>query len=308
MSPGFGQLPQHALRVLAASVLLLTATPANAFGAPTTCFPHGSETILESSTARVFATSRSASGNLRVFGCLYGLDRPFILVRDSEVEFGSEINNIRVAGAYVGFGFLLDEAEFGSTAHVRVVDLRTGHREHDSVATSKFFGDVFDVELAPTGAVAWIARAYDDTEGEPVPAGCKPKTRFRCEYPYEVRKIDHDRPVLLDRGHAIAPNSLTLGRGTVDWLDDGVVRTASMDGALPLTGFPAGTVALAGLLLLVAGMSLRGQTRRGPLPFLPLEDRADTDKSRGLRISRAGGYGTSSATDDGAAPRSSSLT
>jgi hypothetical protein len=249
------------LGVLACSGLLLMAAPAAAPSQPTSCLPQRSRTVLATSTARVFSTSRSASENLRVYGCLYRVGRPFLLVRDFEVEFGSAITNVKLADPYVGFGFLLSEAEFGSVAHVRVVNLANGRREHDSLATGKFFSDVFDLELTRAGTIAWIARAYDDTEGEPVPAGCKPRSRFLCDYPYEVRKSDDHRPVLLDRGHQVSPRSLQLGRGTVTWFKAGALRTANLTGALPSTGFPITRLALGGFLLLVVGVSLRISAR-----------------------------------------------
>lgn len=236
------------------------ATPDAATSQPTSCFHKGARTLLASSTARVFSTSSSPSGNLRVYGCLYRVGRPFILIRDFEVEFGSSITILKLADPYVAFAFLLDEAEFGSVAHVRVLNLADGQRTHDSLATGKFFSDVSDAEVTPAGTVAWIARAYDDTEGEPVPAGCKPVTKFRCDYPREVRKAENHRAERVDSGRAISPASLELARGIVTWRKAGARRATSLPGALPSTGSPSLRLIAGGLLMLVLGSGLRIST------------------------------------------------
>src|SRR4051812_17511875 len=107
------------------------------------CQALGSVTIRKTELTRIYTKSGT------YYGCLYRSNRRFALVRDSEVEYGLSIVHLEVAGPYVGFGYVLDEADFGSVAYVRVLDLRDGTRKHDAYAADRgFYSDIFDVALA----------------------------------------------------------------------------------------------------------------------------------------------------------------
>jgi hypothetical protein len=187
---------------------------------------------------------------------------PFRLVRPFQVEFGVDLQKIVIADPYVGFGFTLDEANEGSVGWVRVLNLTTGTRTHNEAAADHFFSDVNDIELTPAGSVAWIARAYAVTEDVGKGSSCQPRKRskFYCDYPFEVRKADDHRSVLLDRGVRVDPESLRLNGQRIAWLHDGVLRSGTLKGTLPLTGFPVGLIVFGGLLLLLAGAMIRSRS------------------------------------------------
>jgi hypothetical protein len=88
---------------------------------------------------------------------------------------------------------------------------------------------------------------------------CKPRkgNKFYCDYPYEVRKADDHRSVLLDSGIGVDLDSLPLNGRRITWLHDGVLRSATLKGTLPVTGFPVGVVLISGLMLLLAGILIK---------------------------------------------------
>jgi hypothetical protein len=119
------------------------AFPAQALSAPTGCFAPGSSTISDTATARVFSMPGNSPTNPRIYGCLYRVNRPFRLVFSSEVESGVDFQDIEIADPYVGFGFTLDEASGeGSAAYVRVLNLMSDRRVHNTAAAGHFFSDV----------------------------------------------------------------------------------------------------------------------------------------------------------------------
>jgi hypothetical protein len=184
------------------------------------CQALGSVTVHRTKQVRVFTK------NGDYYGCLYRTNRRFRLVRDSEIEFGLNMGKIRIAGPYVGFGYTLDEADFGSVGHVRVLDLRKGSRKHDTFAAHAFYSDVYDVAMTRSGAVAWIAKGYADIEGERLPAGCKRTSSISCDFAYEVNKLDRSRVRKLDSGRHIRPMSLALHGQRLSWRNGHTRRSA----------------------------------------------------------------------------------
>jgi hypothetical protein len=136
-----------------------------------------SRTVRGTKQVRVFTTSHG------YFACLARSNRPFPLVRKSEVAYGLDIVGIQIAGPYVGFGYVLDGADFASVAHVRVLDLRDGTWKHDLLAIDHASdSEVSDIALSHAGGLAWISRGYADIAGRQVPAGCRRTSPIRCDF------------------------------------------------------------------------------------------------------------------------------
>lgn len=122
----------------------------------------------------------------------------------------------RLAGRFAAYSIpaLFVEGEELLPAYVRVVDLRGGRKLRlQGAVGSPADGPgsaVTDLELATTGAVAWIASYFRNG------------TRV-----YEVRKSEPENG-LLDSGTDIEPRSLAVSESTVYWTKAGVPRSAAL--------------------------------------------------------------------------------
>jgi hypothetical protein len=162
------------------------------------------------------------------FACRYETRRVFELGRTGSGECCEpyrSIKHVRVADDKVAY---VSAAETDRHARQRwfelyVLDTATGANElaFTSSYLSGYDGtfEVNDVELRPTGSVAWMeSHIYAD------PATHTDRSQW------EVRKSDATgRNVVVDAGTEIDPNSLSLSGTTLSWIHAGERRQATLD-------------------------------------------------------------------------------
>ena len=202
---------------VAAAWLLVAAIAACGTSARTNraaCKLPGATKLLVGGKAVVFA--KPSSGDRRYFGCAYSSGRLVALghARCQSRLSGPGVSHIRLAGTFVGFGTMRCGVDT-ATAGVQVVELAKRKTTVDVAATSppnrpESFESVDALVLRGDGAVAWISSISS------IVGGGGPR--------YEVR----ERARLLDRGAAIAPDSLAIRGSTVRWRNGGRVKSAPL--------------------------------------------------------------------------------
>lgn len=178
------------------------------------CGSEGSRTILKTSQVRVFRKRG------RTFACRYRTHRAFRLGDLPPFEDLLKVEQIEVAGRFVGYE-LAFRGRTDSFSEVTVIDLASGRRRSTGSdaevlnlpeETSGAEFGVTDLQLAPSGAVAWINRNV-----------------YLRPPRYEVLKSDSDGTrVVLDTGVAIDPKSLSRTDSKVSWVKDGQAQSASL--------------------------------------------------------------------------------
>lgn len=197
--------------VFAVAAGALGGGAADARPASKTCGLRGAKTLVASKHARVVQNQG------RVYACLYRSGRRFprffLGVRR---EGYLEVNNLRVAGRFVGYS---RRVRGRWNPQVTVRELRRGRvlrRAAAAVASRPGFTDVSDLLLARTGAVAWIAVTA------PLDVIMNPAHTPEDLLPdFEVGMAGRGGIALLDRGHHIAAGSLRLRGGAVTWVKAG---------------------------------------------------------------------------------------
>jgi hypothetical protein len=172
------------------------------------CQTHEAETLLRSSTGRVFRVPK-----LRPYGwanvayaCLFSANRLVKLGLD--VDGGGTFGELhdrmlfRLAGPYVAYDTQQYDCNCGSTVTVR--DLRTG-----GFTRSLARRYLSNLRLKGNGSVAWIENP--GYEGSP--------SKVWAADTHVLRQLDSGN---------ISDNSLTLSGSTLTWRKDGVVRSATL--------------------------------------------------------------------------------
>lgn len=192
--------------MLAAAFFATAGTPADAHHR---CWIRGAEVLASSPEARVFRRGT------RNYGCLFRTNRRVRLEPDNDyagIEF-------RLAGAFVAYEAVVASSG-GTTAWIRVVDLRTGTEAHRSPGvTYQLCGnryghdEVSRLRAHRRGAATWIGERRDDRGGVCL---------------REVRKADAEGNVVLDTGGGIARRSLRLRGEQIGWRKDGRAYGATL--------------------------------------------------------------------------------
>ena len=180
---------------------------APAHAASPKCTARNAQTILQTSSARIFSTPLGDTAR-RVYACLYSRNRRHLLGIDGDCDPGAAVGRLTVSGRYVGYvetNCNIDQSEDS----VVVKDLRTGRNKWRAAAATGQEGNdpvstlVTDLALASNGSVAWIAD-WDANSGDSAP---DPNNNR------QVRKLDAGAPeggTLLDSGLDLEPRSLGL--------------------------------------------------------------------------------------------------
>ena len=161
---------------------------------------------------RTYACQRP-DGRQRALG-----DRPSL----GDTDFGFLLSRLRVAGRFVAYSLRYDSV--CAVASVELLDLRRGQGLYPAHFGSRFANDcptdarVTDLEVRPTGAMAWIVRLRD-TNG---PARCELRARGRGA---PLR----DGGTLLDTTLTCEDAaSLRLEGATLTWTSDGARRSRTL--------------------------------------------------------------------------------
>jgi hypothetical protein len=173
------------------------------------CQPKGAKVVRASGSVRVYKL------HSRVYACRGRAGKRYLLGDiESYGGFGGwYVSPIRIRGPLVGFARQSYD-HYGSTdATVLVKDLRDGTVLHSFSASGGMHAcdgegppyTVTDLALAPSGAVAWIARV-DNCEG----------TRQEV-----VTLVDGPDPTVLDDDAAIGAESLRYQNGSIFWSHGG---------------------------------------------------------------------------------------
>lgn len=180
------------------------------------CAKKAGKTLLRTSDARVFKKRR------QVYACLLRKRRAFRL-RGHALPYGDDdIRDFRLRGRFVAYSL-----RRSSGRRVRVKELRRGRTIHDAkvaLVSRIGFTALTDLRLKRNGSVAWIVKTqpYDVAlKLYPLPEEFLPD--------FEVGKSDRTGQALLDRGHYIAPGSLSVGGSTVSWIRGGRSHSAVLD-------------------------------------------------------------------------------
>lgn len=208
-----------AAAVFLASLALAASPPttANASSARTkACASPGSRTLRSSTRAvRIFRK------NGKTYGCYYGRGRAYAL-GDANGEESADFNELRflhVAGPFVGREDLT-LGRLGSLSIVQTRNLRTGRlirNVYNGGGPSAPLVQVTDLELRPTGSMAWVVETRDSGPSGPLPIQ------------YEVRAGIGSPPfVVLDSGPDIDPRSLVLEGTILSWTRAGVRQSAPL--------------------------------------------------------------------------------
>jgi len=187
------------------------ANPASA-EARARCSSEGSKTVMRTSQVRVFRKRG------RTFACRYRTDRNFRLGDLPAFPDGYLIEHLQVLGHSVGYE-LAFRGRGDPDSQVRTIDLATGMRRFlgsdaeqidPPEAGSALEVGVTDLELGPSGSVAWINRNV-----------------YVRPARYEVLKSDGEgSKVLLDSGEGIDPASLSRVGSTISWVKEGQPKAA----------------------------------------------------------------------------------
>ena len=215
-------------RVLAGASVAAVAGVALAAGpSPATAATHdrcqlqGSRTQEASRYARVYSVRRVQDDAVtrRWYACLYRTGRRIHLGDVGPAgQFSDRISPVRLAGRHVAFASEYTASTGDALgAVIAVRDLRTGAfiRRFQSPGDPNTY-DVTDLELRPTGSVAWAARLVGG-----VPARTS----------HEVRTFDRTAPHsrIVTSGADIAARSLALSGATLYWTEGGVARATTLE-------------------------------------------------------------------------------
>jgi hypothetical protein len=195
-----------ALAVAAAALLIPAGGAQAATAKAKRCTPKGTKTVVKNRYARVFTAegqgpSEDANVYRRLYGCMYSTGKRALLsvAFDDDYVTAGNFSNVRLNGRFAAWEY---EAFEGSCKagcppdynplswSVNVVDLRRPDKEGGTFAG----GDVTDLVVTRTGAIAWIE-------------------------PAKVRAIDAGGSRELSSKNEIAIESLELVGREVSWLE-----------------------------------------------------------------------------------------
>lgn len=212
-----------ALAVLLAIALMTVAAPPAEARPGGSCSVPGAKTLVRAGQVRVYL-----KGRIR-YACHRRANR---LTRLNQIRFGDTssypVNSIRIAGPFVGYGLAYSGRTY-DYARVRVIDARTGRVVHSTFQGRRRGGtgaDVRDLELARTGAVAWIT--LEET-------GCGNRSCLTQQCIVRSSDGGSRRSAReLDLGECfeagIEPESLSLRGSTLTWSKLGRAVTAVLRG------------------------------------------------------------------------------
>lgn len=207
-----------------AYVVLFVAAPGS-HGQKASCGPTSAQTVMADTAARIYRvpTGHSPLGTLyKYYGCTVGNAKSKLLTTSAlsrvrvfscvASECGS-VRAIRLRGAKVGVIVDRHGVDTGSST-LTVRDLAGGHVLH-TVQTNRVIGygdSLITYVLAPSGNVAW---ATETTSPDFGPHGTI------------HRAIGHT-VTTLDKGPNVRASPLRLRGDTVEWIDGGKQRHASL--------------------------------------------------------------------------------
>jgi hypothetical protein len=170
------------------------------------CIPKGTKTVVKNKYARVFTAdgpgpSADPDVQRRLYGCMYSTGRRALLsvAWDDDYVTAGSFSNVRLNGRFAAWEHEAYDISCKAdcppdynptTWSVNVVDLRRPNKERGTFAG----GDVTDLVVTRTGAIAWIE-------------------------PGKVKAIDADGERVLASKNEIAIESLELVGREVSWLE-----------------------------------------------------------------------------------------
>jgi hypothetical protein len=202
-----------ALSVLVAATAWVDSASATTRSQRPPCYLKGSHTVASSKKVRVFEVKRQ-SGN-RLYGCLRSNGVRQVLAKgydDGYVTSGT-FDEVKLAGRFVAWQFTATDISCKAacppeydptTADLHIRDLRS-RRTRNVAGEVANDGHLF---LTRGGSIGWPERPSSG--------------------PIEVNAYDHAGAHTLDTGDGIAPDSLHLSGSTLDWLNAGERRTATL--------------------------------------------------------------------------------
>jgi hypothetical protein len=181
---------------------------------PFRCRTYPGKTVLEGSASRVFLTKPDDLEYRYAVACQYSANKRVDLGLD--IDGDPDVGLYRLAGPYVAYMESSCEGLGGCLSNVFVRDLRSGKKTFEG-SQHVTFGDVSDLALKETGAVAWIAQPKG---GDGVsPPGAQTTLWASDRQGFRV----------LDSGDGIGAHSLELEGSTLSWVKDGAPRTGTLD-------------------------------------------------------------------------------
>ncbi len=171
------------------------------------------------------------------YGCLFSVGRPVPLgdmsARGNALHRWGD-RNFQLAGRFVAFE-RYDTGQETAQWRVRAIDLQRG-RQVFSVPTGQApsdpgswlangmgtivgAGPTTRLVVTPAGSVGWITsdQFYVD-----------PTTGHQVYGHYEVRDANGSSVTVLDSGPAVQPDILVLTGGSLNWVDNGLLRSAPL--------------------------------------------------------------------------------
>jgi len=208
-----------------AAYLLSFAAASGSHGQKASCGPISAETVVADRAARVYRviTGHDPAGTLHsYYGCTVGHAESQLLARSAfsgirlyscVVRECRLVRAIRLVGATVGVIVERHDTDTVSTT-LTVRDLAGGHVLHTVQAdTVVGYGDsLITYVLARSGNVAW---ATETTSPDFRPHGT-------------IHRVIGHTVATLDKGPKVRTSSLRLRRDTVEWIDGGKQRHASL--------------------------------------------------------------------------------
>jgi hypothetical protein len=197
--------------------VLLGWMPATAGASTGPCSRLGSRTLLASAAGRVYRV-HAHSARQRTYVCDVRSGRSHYLGDRLTFSGGGTdfvVGHYRLAGHYLGYSY--DESGMEDYTTVRVMDIRTGRLRHNADGITQLGTPDFnqkpgvtDLELRPSGDVAWIARNI-----------------YVQPMRLEVFKLDAQGRTLLDAKSQIDPNSLAISGKRIYWTTGAQVQGAA---------------------------------------------------------------------------------
>lgn len=192
------------------------------------CRPVGSKTLIRDAHTRIYTLptrgqeAERSPESVRVFGCLLGPGRSFLLgttVAGFRNGSAGQINTetIAVAAPFAAYSTSSVGIDF-NVASVKVRNLRTGaaYTVHYPVPafTVEQVSSISDIVVTPSGTVGWIGEGRFVAGGAPDAA-------------VGLAGLGQSATIL-EEGPGIDPKSLQLEGSRLTWLNEGVLHSAEM--------------------------------------------------------------------------------
>lgn len=187
---------------------------------PRACLPSGARPLLRTGKVLISSVGDDLLDGATLYGCLLARGVPESLGGGDEFFFFPP-PAIAVVGPYVAYGNISCTVADDCNSYVEVTDLRDPHygRNRSAPAYDEFSLDgVGGVVVKANTSFAWI--------------GCSTSELRRCRRSDTSRvfklEASSDRPVVLEDGTGIDPNSLTLRGSRLRWTRKGQTRRATL--------------------------------------------------------------------------------